>query len=1379
MKKIRLVMDFLLFPFLFLTNVQYITIKRIRYYSLLLLMAGFIIPSSVVAGGGNSSNCTAGEKECPKELVLDGDPITNQDTNPTQYYYFNVTKAQGIVINLTNRPSYDKTLNIKLYPLNSDGSCNTDDSPLTQGASDQEFNVAYTAEGGKQYCIEASDSSMFGKANFDIDVDGTAALEAGISDASEKEDNGPIHFLVALTKASSNDITINYTFTDGSAVNGTNYVGNNGSVTIVAGSLTTEISVDLIDTHMTTTKSFTVTISSDDVDINEESETAVGKIIGSDSEDADDNYEGPDICYESRDNSGFCMFGSCMFYQETTHVKAMVNGLENIDIKKALTRGIAFMNFFNGIGIDDTSKTQQTGDDQAEERAFADNTDFMPTSYYFASMFPKGYDYRLGNGADATNGGDMNKGDRTSYYDKALFKLGLFTQYTHIVTYTKDGVTYQEVLQPCNPDEYGSLEEAPILNECGVFLGALNSATKIKFNSSAWQTINYQDTLVTPTIEGSTGYCSQIGQVCPADQIGSNRMDLPLFRESKQDNHIEIPYSLVISEQHIGNLETTTNDTTEENEDERYIVFEAPYSSSYGKRVMFIKSITDHDNHANHYHYIFKRGDYWIENWDILKNKNVTIETTGDVRFFIKDSFSIATTGSGEIRMGYNPDEDDTASCDEPHFYMYLYDDWSISAAGSAHIKNGYIYAKGSITIGGNGAFASYYTAITADDVVTVNTIGSGAYTPGDNGVCEDDEYSGLFEECPHGAQAYETGPFDAWDTFRNVNNRFISTKITKTDFNITIASINSDNNGTEALEGKECYYRLYDKVSHKVLSDWGALSNQATKVATYSDITGAYPKVYVQFKFCQQKETTPIVLGSFNDCETNATFYEYNTSTESSDGFAIRPDRFVIEENTSMVGSGNEFTIIVHAIDPNGQDVPDYNKSVSIWGTSPSIDHNESVTGCRTGVLTKLNGIFEDGKAQIKLSYNEVGNLKLLFTEHNDTDFAHIDLDDTDFNTTTHDSTNHDGEIYRQIGSAITTRTFIPDHFQLENITLHDQHEAADINFTYLASQNVHDQINSNMVATLNLDIRAYTEQNTTTLNYNSTCGYAQMLDNIDVGYLIDTKDSNSYPQGLSKILYRWYDDGSNENTGNQNFGTKLTIPNIPSNVFNTDHNGTAKLKIQLNFNRSFNTPVNPFIFSINDINVSDHNNIIDMNDSAAPVHTATFLYARAKSSEDLYDDQESSPAKTPIMVQVYCNRFPASSAVCPNIDIVNGQTNDYSWWIARKHISNTDGNITLTTSTSGAQVISLSSSSNRVSISNGIDEAVQVSGTVPSTVEIDFATSSTDSWLIYNKFNDSIPSPFYKVRFIGNMGWAGYGKTGNVVNTNSNTKKNKRVEW
>ena len=449
-------------------------------------------------------------------------------------------------------------------------------------------------------------------------------------------------------------------------------------------------------------------------------------------------YPGPDICYESRELKGINIFGFGFFYKETTTVRTNVSGITDINVKKALTRGLAFANFFSGLGIGGNDKTPQTGDDEAEHRNFF-GVDFVPNSYYFASMFPKGYDYRLGTGADAVNGGSLNPGDTTSYYDKALFKFGLFTGYTHLVTYTLNGTQHQEVLQPCDADNtYGPLTPSPVIEGCGVFIGALNSNEKIVFDTAAgiWQTINNQTTLNTPLMEDDQGTALCDGQACTADGVGSTKIALPAFLISQETDNINVPYSMVIADQHVGNLITNNDTDTDSAETERTIVFEAPYSPSYGKRVLLIQSITDNDEHADSYHYVFKEGDYWIGSWAIQGAKNVTIETVGNVRIFVDNSLSVNITGS--LNIGH------AGAQTSPKFYMYVNNDFTLDVVGSIAIQNSYIYAKGKMDIKGSTTVALDYGALTADKVMTIS---NGA--PSTFNYYEDtNDMGGIFQEC-------------------------------------------------------------------------------------------------------------------------------------------------------------------------------------------------------------------------------------------------------------------------------------------------------------------------------------------------------------------------------------------------------------------------------------------------------------------------------------------------------------------------------------------------------------------------------------------------------------------------------------------------------
>jgi len=65
----------------------------------------------------------------------------------------------------------------------------------------------------------------------------------------------------------------------------------------------------------------------------------------------------------------------------------------------------------------------------------------------------------------------------------------------------------------------------------------------------------------------------------------------------------------------------------------------------------------------------------------------------------------------------------------------------------------------------------------------------------------------------------------------------------------------------------------------------------------------------------------------------------------------------------------------------------------------------------------------------------------------------------------------------------------------------------------------------------------------------------------------------------------------------------------------------------------------------------------------------------------------------------------------------------------------------------------------------------------TRPLTVDINL--TGTDPWLIYNPDANAEPAPFYRVRFVGQSGWTGHGRTGNVVESNASKRKLRRLEW
>lgn len=1341
----------------------------VSWLKLLLTTVGvLLLPMSLFAGGGGG--CSAGEAGCPIELTVSGNKATNQE--PDIFYKFMLSASQDISIDVTNHKynsDYYRTkdLTITLRPMKSDGSCDTGAAAIAQKTSNaKNFSLGQSAlAGGKIYCIEMSGYTggmMTSADEFDIQVNGAANLEAGISDASAQEDNGSMTFYVALTKASPSDVTINYTFQDGSAKNGVNYTGTNGSVTIPASSLSATFDVPLIDTGMTVTKTFTVTIDSNDVPIGSESKYATGTIIGSNSEDADNAYQGPDICYENRKDSGICMFGSCAFYKQETTVKAMVSGVENIHIQKALTRGIAFMNFFSGIGIDGSSRTGQLDSDEAENKQFM-GFDFIPNSYYLASIFPGGVDYRIGHGAinptsscingpkvpwyeimknytpmdpPASNdcevqGGSLSKGETASYYDKALFKLGLFTQYTHLVTYTKDGTTYQEVLQPCNTDEYGTLDNAPIISGCGVFVKALNSSKHIECQ----------------------GDCN--------DTTTLMNLVLPTFRTSQVSDSTPLEYSGVISKQQVGNVIVGHGS---EHEDTKQIVFEAPYSKSYGKRVMFIKKITDSDSDSDTYHYVFgKGGDYWIEDWDFgsKAGKTIVIETDAkaddEVRLFIKNDL-VLNTQSVVIK-----------NSDSSHkFHIYIYGSLHLNATNGEEIDDGYIYANDIVNL-------IHTTTLQRGAIATKENLiahgGSFIYPP-------DAEESGIYDVCPAFDGNYITGPFDAWDNFRsqidnNVSDRHISTKVAGQDFTLTVGSLNENLDAVEKKPGVDIRFALYDTGSgtYKRVEAWRTFNaEEAAKIhPSYTDIDKAYTNMRMIFKVCADYNATSGLYHYVShdvcgrDCSTNteetldSPCFRYFRST---DDFAVRPDKYDVNltSSTKIIAS-KSINLKFDALSTVGGATPDYNATEG--ATAPfvmTVDLYESGKQCEATSASHTPDInFTDGTFIHDIAFNHVGKFTVSIHEAYNCNerFAKTDCSDPSAGVWTTDDT------------AITPKelniTILPDHFDIKSGATFERYPSS--TFTYLSNFNNSD--GQQMASDFNVTIVAKKANNVRAVNYAKTC-YAKDID-MTLLYTLSDGSGTTVTPNLTKTQY--IEKSVDASIQEVSIGNNITH-SFAKDVFDEEENGTVNIILSINFNRQYNTPVNPFVMTLDTLKIKDADNV-----KGEPTVnlSSNYVYGKAKSSKAFYDDITQSSIVTPVGLVLYCQ-----ATNCPGV--LTGspyQTNESYWYLSSNHdISKGDGSVTLTSSSNGTVTPSDPTS---ITPSGGVDRSVSVThsdSTYPDVVTINFG-SNTNSWLIYNKDANNVLSPFYRVRFIGIGSWAGEGQTGHVINGDSNKKKSRRLEW
>ena len=322
----------------------------------------------------------------------------------------------------------------------------------------------------------------------------------------------------------------------------------------------------------------------------------------------------------------------------------------------------------------------------------------------------------------------------------------------------------------------------------------------------------------------------------------------------------------------------------------------------------------------------------------------------------------------------------------------------------------------------------------------------------------------------------------------------------------------------------------------------------------------------------------------------------------------------------------------------------------------------------------------------------------------------------------------------------------------------------------------------------------RAVGDDNATLSNFVKNC-YADDTDMV-LGYEENSSDDNLslqydlYDYNVTNFTREDFEvpSGNAISQGKENFVQAL--------------NGGINMDLGFNYNRTYNKRANPIFVRFKELNITDAEQPIFQ---SAPNNklfahgkdnyrirgtftldrNITFVYGRAKSNRFIYDDVTDSNITTPISIVVYCD---LGLSECQNrgLDVItsgmlkDAQSEEASWWVVQRHNKDTgDGVVTLQSTSNGTVS---PAAPTPIDPTNGIDSSVVVTHTVailPDVVDIDFG-SGTNRWLIYNESEDAVPSPFYRVRFIGTgSGWTGYGKTGHVTGGSMNSKKTRRLEW
>ena len=313
---------------------------------------------------------------------------------------------------------------------------------------------------------------------------------------------------------------------------------------------------------------------------------------------------------------------------------------------------------------------------------------------------------------------------------------------------------------------------------------------------------------------------------------------------------------------------------------------------------------------------------------------------------------------------------------------------------------------------------------------------------------------------------------------------------------------------------------------------------------------------------------------------------------------------------------------------------------------------------------------------------------------------------------------------------------------------------------------------------------------------NYTNNCSANNL--NIKINY--DTLKDNNNSAIIKDII------GNNVNMlytiYNPNIDSNATVLKSLSKQINIDYNkryfddnnttavlGSSMFNAYLNFERSFNGAINPFILTFGDFSVAsslDKSNV-DLVSNHIPNITKDLnsskmvYYAKVKSESDFYDDVYENSINTPVMVTIFCNET-LDKCEKYGINTNKDATNEYDWWISKNH-SAIDGKAILRISNSSLVSITPSTIENFV---DGIDKNVIVKDegllAKPFTAIIVPTIDMINNypWLLFNSFEDKVPDSIFKVRFVKpTSAWSGKGKTGHTIEVKSSGRKSNKVSW
>ena len=591
--------------------------------------------------------------------------------------------------------------------------------------------------------------------------------------------------------------------------------------------------------------------------------------------------------------------------------------------------------------------------------------------------------------------------------------------------------------------------------------------------------------------------------------------------------------------------------------------------------------------------------------------------------------------------------------------------------------------------------------------------------------------------------EANKTTPsqFNVWDKGGLISNQVITTKIVGEDINLTLASLNEDGTDYEELT-KNVKVALVSP--EEQLTDWLDINLVKEKfkdfTITPNDLhknkNRAFKEVRVFIKYKDSNGTTQISI--------------------SSDGFAIRPDRFTLSVPSSKKAA-ESFNLNATVASLNNEIVNSYNEQIN---TSFNIKYKEIKPACDIADIDFSGAGFVNGSLTKNIKYAEVGVLDFNISEIPGHEFAIIDKDDT-------------SDARRYITEANSSTIELQSAgFEVTKWAL----DGGSNHFKYFADMSDIEQ----MGAQLDVTLKAVNLDGTVTKNYRDKC------------YVKDTNltiifDMNGTNGAVNRV--NWKDIVHADHNSDGVPAIDVVSPSS-NNSFDYDvvsssfKNGESNESLMINFGREQTQTKDPIKFTLKEVNVIN-------SDSATGYLTQTdqyvdFYYGRLH-VPTYYGSTNNADVK--VFHEVYCK-----SCDKTNFTYANGaeSADNIYWYILKKpyyddSVSRFEGvqgknndfgyaseDPYLEQDRNKGNVINVGALS---VITNSLDLITFQIPKLPFNDRIEYKPSH---WLIYNRFNDTIDKHSFNINISSaTESWAGKGKKGLSLTDDASLRSYKKMDW